>query len=51
MLCTGNSGCFPRGKRAAIVRCYPIISLCAMFSCFRNPPNTDMDCRVFNVRT
>ena len=23
MQCTGNSGCFPRGKRAAIVRRYP----------------------------
>ena len=24
MQCTGNSGCFPRGKRTAIVRCYPV---------------------------
>ena len=22
--CTDNSGCFPRGKRAATVRCYPV---------------------------
>ena len=28
MQCTGNSSCFPRGKRAAIVRCYPAV-LCA----------------------
>ena len=26
-------------------------SACWIFSCFRNPPNTDMDCMIFNVRT
>ena len=25
--------------------------LCAVFSCFRNPPNSDMDYRIFNVHT
>ena len=25
--------------------------LCAVFSCFHNPPNSDMDYRIFNVRT
>ena len=37
MQCTGNSGCFPREKRAAIVRRYPavvFVFLCALFSCF-----------------
>ena len=53
MQCTGNSGCFPRGKRAAIVRRYPCfvcVFLCAVFSCFRNPPNSDVVYRIFNVR-
>ena len=26
-------------------------SACWVFSCFRNPPNSDMDYRIFNVRT
>ena len=39
---------FPRGKPAAIVWRYPVFFLCAVFSCFRNPPNSDMD---FNVHT
>ena len=30
MQCTGNSGCFPRGKRIAIVRRYPVFWV---FSC------------------
>ena len=53
MQCTGNSGCFPWGKRAAIVPRYPVIFflLSAVFSFFRNPPNSDMDYRSFNVRT
>ena len=50
---TGNSGCCPRGKRAAIVRRYPVFS--SVFppcvSCFRNPPRSHMDNRIFNVRT
>ena len=52
MQCTGTSGCFPRGKRAAIARRYPPPhTLCAVFSCFRNPPYTDMDYMIFNMRT
>ena len=54
MQCTGNSGCFPRGKRAATVRRYPVFGLfspCAVFSCFRNPPNSDMEYRIINMRT
>ena len=27
------------------------ISACFIFLCFHNPPNSDMDCRIFNVRT
>ena len=50
-----NSGCVPRGKRAAIVRRYPFVwvffPLCAVFSCFRNPSNSDMDYRIINART
>ena len=36
MQCTRNSGCFPRGKRAATVRRYPafVFPLCAVCSCF-----------------
>ena len=52
MQCTENSGCFPRVKRAAIVRRYQLFfPLYAVFSCFRNPPNYDMDYGIFNVRT
>ena len=50
-----NSDCFPRGKRAALpslgtTQCFCFF-LCAVFLCFRNPANSDMDCRIFNVRT
>ena len=48
--CTGNLGCFPQGKRAATVQRYPVFcffSQCAVFSCFRNAPNSDMDYRIF----
>ena len=51
MQCTWHSGCFPRGKRAAMLRRYPVFFLCAVFSCFRNPPNSNIDYRIFNVRT
>ena len=53
MQCTGISGCFLRGNLAAIVQRYPgfVFLMCAVFSCFRNPPNSDMDYRIFNVRT
>ena len=39
----------PRGaKRLAQLLFF---SACWVFSCFRNPPNSDMDYRIFNVRT
>ena len=28
-----------------------VFFLCAVFLCFRNPPDSDMDYRIFNVRT
>ena len=28
-----------------------LFSMCGVFSCFRNPPNSYMDYRTFNVRT
>ena len=37
-----------------MVRRYPVlyfIFLCAVFSCFRNPLNSDMDYGIFNMRT
>ena len=58
MQCTGNSGCFLRGKRAATVRRYPAfsLSLYAVFSCFYTTGfvaysfTTDRY-GIFNVRT
>ena len=47
----GNSGCFPRGKPAATESRYPTYDACWVFYCFHNPPNSDMDYRIFNVRT
>ena len=38
MQCTGDLGCFP-------------LFLCAVFSCLRNPPHSDIDYRIFNVHT
>ena len=51
MQCTGNWGCFPRGKRAAIIRRYPFFSPFLFPVCFHNPPNSDMDYGIFNVCT
>ena len=50
--CTGNLGCFPQGKRTAIdiVRRHPVVFKCAVFLCFCNPLNSDMDYRIFNMR-
>ena len=45
---------FPGEKRAGIARHYPFlfrVFLCAVFLCFRNPPKSNMDYRIFNVRT
>ena len=51
MQCTGNLGCSPQEMRAAIIQRYPVVfSLCAVFSCFRNPLNSDMDYRIINMR-
>ena len=47
----GNSGCFQRGKPAAKESRYPTFGACWVFWCFYNPPNSDMDYRIFNVLT
>ena len=48
---TGHSVCFPRGKPAATESRYPTYCACWVFLCCHNPPNSDMDYRIFNVRT
>ena len=45
-----NSGCLPRGKPAATESRYPTHGACWVFHCFHNPPNSDMDYGIFNVR-
>ena len=47
----GNPGCFPREKPAATESRYPTYGACWVFQCFHNPPNSDMNYRIFNVRT
>ena len=47
----GTSGWLLRGKPAATESRYPTYSACWVFLCFLNPPNFDMDYRIFNVRT
>ena len=39
---------FPREKRAGIVRRYPVFYIFSCVQCFRNPPNADMEYRIFN---
>ena len=54
MQCTGNSGCFPQGKRTAMVGRYPGWVFFSCLQCFRVSVihrTLDMDCRIFNVRT
>ena len=46
----GNSGCFPRRKPAATESRYPVYCTCWVFKCFHNPPDSDMDYEIFNVR-
>ena len=46
----GKSGCFPHGKPAAIVALPNLLCMLG-FLCFHNSPNSDMDYRIFNVRT
>ena len=52
----GNSSRFPQGKPAATESSYPTL-ICyykvhagSFRVCFHNPPNSDMDCRIVNVR-
>ena len=52
MQCTGNSGWFPPGKASSHSTALPrVFFLRAVFSCFHNSPNTDMDYMILNVRT
>ena len=46
-----NSACIPRGKPAATESRYPTYGACWVFCCFFNPPNSEMDYGIFNVRT
>ena len=45
----GISGCFPWGQPAVTESHYPTVGACWVFSCFHNPPNSDIDCRIFDV--
>ena len=47
----GNSGCFLRGKSAAIESRYPTYGACWVFHCFHNSPNSDTNYGIFDVRT
>ena len=47
----GNSGCFLRGKPAAIESRYPAHGACWVVQCFHNPQDSDMDNRSFKVHT
>ena len=47
----GNSGCFLWGKPAAADLRYPTYDACWVYKCFLNLANSDMDDRIFNVRT
>ena len=42
---------FPRECQLRLESHYPTYSACWVFQCFHNPPNSDMDCRIFNMRT
>ena len=42
-------GCFPWRKTAATESRYPTYSACWVFQCFHNPPNSDVDYRIFNA--
>ena len=49
----GKFGLLSLGKASSHSTALPscCFFLCAVFSCFRNPPNSDMDYRIFTVRT
>ena len=54
MQCQGNSGSFPQGKLKpwyGATQMGFFFFLFAVFLCVRNPPHSDMDYRIFNVRT
>ena len=46
-----NSGCFRRGKPATTELRYPTYGACWVLLCFHNLPNSDMDYKIFNMRT
>ena len=55
MQCMGNAGCIPAPGESeqpwyGATQLLLFFFLCAVFLCFRNPPNS-MDYRIFNVRT
>ena len=45
-----NSGCIPRGKLAATKSCHSTYGACCVFTFFHNPPNSNMDFKIFSVR-
>ena len=48
----GNSGCLPPAEsQLRQSRATQTYGACWVVYCFHNPPNPDMDYRVFNVRT
>ena len=49
----GRFGLLSSGNASSHSTALPsfVFSLCAIFSCFRNPPSSDIDYRIFNVRT
>ena len=47
----GNSSCFSEGKPAASKSRYSIYGACWVLYYFHNPPNCDMDYRIFNECT
>ena len=47
----GILSCPPQGKPAATESCYPTYGVCWVFQCFHNPPNSDTDMGIFNMRT
>ena len=49
----GNLGCtcILQGKQVATESHYLTYGACWVFYCFYNPPNSDMDYKIFNMRT
>ena len=48
---TGNWGCLPQGRPAVKNSRYPTYGACWVFWCFHNPSNSEMDYRIFKMRT